>query len=62
MSGHASRSCRTLRYAGQILEVGGEIAVVQEESFDGTVEDHDLDVGLDGRHDLPELQNKFWTH
>ena len=53
-----------LRYAGQILELGEEIAVVQEEPFDGAVEDHDLDllVGLEGRHDLPKFQNEFRTH
>src|SRR5208282_2672043 len=53
-----------LRYLGQILELGEEIAVVQEESFDSAVEDHDLDllVGLEGRHDLPKFQNEFWTH
>src|ERR1700723_3723675 len=31
-----------LGYARQILELGQEIAVVQEESFDRALEDHDL--------------------
>jgi hypothetical protein len=53
-----------LRYAGQILELGEEIAVVQKEPFDRALEDHDLDllVGLKGRHDLPKLQNEFRAH
>jgi len=43
-----------LRHAGQILHIGVEITVVQEKSFNGTVEDYDLDllVGFDGRDDL----------
>ena len=38
--------------------------MVQEEPFDGALKDHDLDlfVGLDGRHHLPQFQNKLWTH
>jgi hypothetical protein len=46
-----------LRYGGQILELGAEIAVVKEEPFDCAVEDYDLYlfVGLEGRHDVPEF-------
>ena len=53
-----------LRYTGQILEFGEEIAVVEEESFDGAVEYHDLDllVGLEGRHDLAKLEDEFRAH
>src|SRR2546429_7027709 len=38
--------------------------MIQVEAFDSTLENHDLDlfVGLDRRHDLPELQNKFRAH
>ena len=45
---------RALRDVGEILELGVEVAVVQEEHFDGAVEDHDpeLLVGLEGRDDL----------
>jgi hypothetical protein len=51
------------RYPFEILEIGEEVAVVQEEAFDGAVEDHDLDlvVVLDGRHDLPEFLDELWT-
>jgi hypothetical protein len=46
-----------LRYAGQILELGAEIAVVKEEPFDCALEDHDLHlfVALKGCHDVPEF-------
>src|ERR1700731_4223762 len=36
------QSRRPLRHAGQILHIGVEITVVQEKSFNGTVEDYDL--------------------
>ena len=51
MSGHASSPVGPCGMLGQILELGEEVAVVQEEAFDGAVEDHDLDVlvGLDRR-------------
>src|SRR3984957_15239547 len=58
------QSRRPLRYVGQILELGVEIAVVQEEPFDGAVKDHNAEflVGLKRGHDLPEFQNEFRTH
>ena len=64
ISGHEFESGGPLRYSGQILEFGEEIAVVEEESFDGAVEYHDLDllVGLEGRHDLAKLENEFRAH
>jgi hypothetical protein len=42
------QSGRPLRYVGQILDLGVEIAVVQKEPFDRAVEDRDpkLLVGL----------------
>ena len=53
-----------MRHAGQLLHIGVEIAVIEEKSFNGTVEDQDLDllVSLDGRDDLPELANELWAH
>ena len=41
-----------------------EIGVVQEETFDGAFEDHDLElvVGFDRIHDLPKLQQKLRPH
>ena len=55
---------RTLRDAGQILELGEEVGVIQKEAVDGTFEDHHLHsvVVLERRHDLSDLQNKFRTH
>ena len=37
--------------------------MVQKDSSTAAAEDHDLDVlvGLDGRYDLAEFQNKLWT-
>ena len=58
------KSRRPLRHAGQILEVGVEVAVIQEKSINGTVEDQDLDllVSLHGRHDLSKFANELWAH
>ena len=41
-----------------------KVAVIEEEAFDGAVEDHDLhmSVSLNGRHDVPELHNEFGVH
>jgi hypothetical protein len=46
-----------LRQAGQIFEIGEEITVIQEKSFNGTLEDQDLDlfVSLNGRDDPSKL-------
>src|ERR1700735_2089217 len=53
-----------LRYVGQILDLGVEVAVVEEEPFDSAVKDHNAEfsVGLKRGHDLPEFQNEFRTH
>jgi hypothetical protein len=53
-----------LRQASQVLEIGVEITVIQEKSFDGTFQDQDLDflVGLDGRDHLSKLANELWAH
>jgi hypothetical protein len=50
-----------LRQAGQLLEIGVEITVIKEKSFNGTVEHDDLDflVSLDGRDDLLKLANEL---
>src|SRR5258708_39606717 len=55
---------RTLRDAGQLLELREEVGVIQEEAVDGTLEDHHLHsvVVLKRRDDLPDLQNEFRTH
>ncbi len=55
---------RTLRDAGQILEVREEVGVIQKEAVDGTFEDHHLHsvVVLERRDDLSDLQNEFRTH
>src|SRR3954453_2721867 len=55
---------RTLRDAGQILEVREEVGVIQKEAVDRTFEDHHLHsvVVLERRHDLSDLRNKFRTH
>jgi hypothetical protein len=51
------QSCEPLRQAGQIFEIGEEITVIQEKSFNGTLEDQDLDlfVSLNGRDDPSKL-------
>jgi hypothetical protein len=53
-----------LRDAGQILELGEEVAMVQEKSVNRAVKDHHfyLLVGLERCHELPELQDEFWVH
>src|SRR3954470_19668273 len=55
---------RALRDALQVVEIGVEVAVVQEEAIDGALEDHDLHllIGFDRRHDGPELTEKLRTH
>jgi hypothetical protein len=53
-----------LRQAGQIFEIGEEITVIQEKSFNGTLEDQDLDlfVSLNGRDDLSKLADELRAH
>src|SRR3954464_7719277 len=55
---------RALRDALQVLEVGVEVAMIQEEAIDGALEDHDLHllIGFDRRHDGPELTDKLRAH
>jgi hypothetical protein len=55
---------RTLREAGQIVEVREEVGVVQKEAVDSAFEDHHLHsvVVLELRHDLPDLWNELRTH
>ena len=42
-------SGRPLRYAGQILELGEEIAMVEEKSFDSAIEDDDFHLLVGSR-------------
>jgi hypothetical protein len=53
-----------LRYAGQVLELGREIGVIQKVVLDRAVEDHhpDLLVGLQSVHDLLKLLDHFRAH
>jgi hypothetical protein len=55
---------RTLRDAGQIVEIREEVGVVQKDAVDGAFEDHHLHAGvvLERRDDLSDLQNEFRTH
>ncbi|HEX3975551.1 MAG TPA: hypothetical protein VHW96_04765 [Solirubrobacteraceae bacterium] len=55
---------RTLRDAGQILEAGQKVGVMQKDALHGTLEDHHLDVVvvLERRDDLSDLQHEFRTH
>ena len=55
---------RTLRDAGQILELREEVGVIEKEAVDGTFEDHHLHpvVVLERRHNLSDLPNEFRAH
>jgi hypothetical protein len=55
---------RTLRDAGQILELREEVGVIQEEAVDGAFEDHHRHpvVVLERRDDLPDLPNELRAH
>jgi hypothetical protein len=52
-----------LRQACKIFEIGEEITVVQKKSFNGAVEDQDLDlfVSLNGGDDRSKLANELRT-
>jgi len=55
---------RPLRQAGQILELGEEVGVIQKVAFDSTFKDHDLHmlVSFELRHDLLELHDELRPH
>jgi hypothetical protein len=55
---------RTLRNAGQILEIREEVGVIQTEAVDGTFDDDHLHflVVLQRGDNLPDLRNEFRTH
>jgi hypothetical protein len=54
----------TLRDAGQILDLGEEVGVIQKEAVDGSLEDHHLHsvLVLERRDDLSVPRDEFRTY